>query len=152
MTSLRQKLIDYIRLHKQVHFRDIEKYAEDNGYKAYTATRRLQEVRNPKDTKHYDADVGALDENGQLITSGDATIKWYVYKPAFMPQQTQETPRREDKPPEPHTDYVPPIYEPKKKPQPFVARPPKASSCCEIAVLCWKKGFSVQHSRGCLNK
>lgn len=80
MTSLRQKLIEYIKLHKQVHFRDIEKYAENNGYKAYTATRRLQEVRDPKDLAHYDPEIGTIEEN--------STIKFYVYKPGQIRENT----------------------------------------------------------------
>lgn len=81
MTSLRQKLIEYIRIHGQVYFRDIEKYAEENGYKAYTAVRRLQEVRDPKDLKHYDPDIHIIDEDGKI--DGDGTIKWYIYKPSL---------------------------------------------------------------------
>ena len=97
MNSLRQNLIKYIKTHGQVHFRDIEKYAEENGYKAYTAARRLQEARNPKDP-YYDPHLKTVEENG--------TIKFYVYdfvgnvygeiKPPETIQHTTqpETPRR----------------------------------------------------------
>jgi hypothetical protein len=173
MTSLRQKLIEYIKLHHQVHFRDIEKYAEDNGYKAYTATRRLQEVRNPKDSKHYNVDIGALDEDGKLITSGDATIKWYIYKPAFVvletlpvkPSQeiTRKVEQRAVQPASPRINdfthsqqiqsppaqnYQSPTYQEKRKPQPYVWEAP--IKCCPVAILCQEKNLPLQHSQKCL--
>jgi hypothetical protein len=165
MTSLRQKLIEYIRIHGQVHFRDIEKYAENNGYKAYTAVRRLQEVRDPQDP-NYDPAIGTVEENG--------TIKFYVYLPSqkleeAMPTfccevykrsleqhykpwhsmgcKTRNLPRREELKPVPHTDYVPPVYEPKKKPQPYVWKAP--IQCCEVAIFCQDKRLPVRHSQAC---
>jgi hypothetical protein len=153
MTSLRQKLIEYIRLHKQVHFRDIENYAEDNGYKAYTAVRRLQEVRDPKDAKHYDRTIGAIMEG--------VTIKFYIYKPAFMVMETPPAQASQPKPPKVEPSTVQPA-EPRKiantapphKPpwqqQPAFHRP--VHRCCTIAILCYEKGLKVTHSQRCLNE
>jgi hypothetical protein len=98
MTSLREKLIQYIKLHGQMHFRDIEKYAEENGYKAYTAVRRLQEVRDPKDLAHFDPDISTVEEDG--------TIKFYVCRPG---QHQAETPQDYKRPVRKKT---PPINDP----------------------------------------
>jgi hypothetical protein len=38
-------------------------------------------VREPKHP-NYDPDIGTIEENG--------TIRWYIYKPAFMSHQTQQ--------------------------------------------------------------
>lgn len=82
-TPLHKQLTDYIKLHGRVHFRDIEKYAEENGYKAYTAIRRLQEVRDP-DHKNYDPAIKTVAEG--------TTIKWYVFEsilPDDLPYETK---------------------------------------------------------------
>ncbi len=76
-----------------MHFRNIEKYAEENGYKAYTAVRRLQEARDPKDP-YYDPGLHIVEENG--------TIKFYVYTTTgnqygpVKASETQDLPRREE--------------------------------------------------------
>lgn len=152
MTSLRQKLIEYIRIHGQVHFRDIEKYAEENKYKAYTAVRRLQEVRDPKDPNHYDPDIHIIDENGRI--DGDGTIKWYIYKPAFAmkSQAIQEKPAPvEQIPVQPETARrIENTASQPKLPwqkQPDFHRP--IHKCCQIAIACYEKGLSVMHSQGC---
>lgn len=140
MTSLRENLIRYIKTHGQVHFRDIEKYAEENGYKAYTAVRRLQEVRDPQDLDHYDPEIGTVEENG--------TIKFYVYRPEQakeIPAPVElravqpETPRRIE-----NTASQPKL--PWQK-SPDFHRP--VHKCCPIAIACYEKRLSVMHSQGC---
>lgn len=140
MTSLRQKLIEYIRIHGQVHFRDIEKYAEENGYKAYTAVRRLQEVRDPQDLDHYDPEIGTVEENG--------TIKFYVYKPGQAKAFTRPVEQRPVQP-EPPRRIENTASQPKLpwKQQPDFHRP--IHKCCQIAIACYEKGLSVMHSAGC---
>jgi len=44
--------------------------------------------------------------------------------------------------------YNSPAYEPKKKPLPYVYRPPQ--KCCDVAIYCQDKRLPVQHSQKCL--
>jgi hypothetical protein len=149
MNSLRQNLIQYIKVHRQVHFRDIEKYAEDNGYKAYTAVRRLQEVRDDAETNsHFDPEIGTIEENG--------TIKFYVYFPgrtreeaikaknAAQPIPSKDfTPKAEPRAVQPVT----PAYEPKMRPKPYVWKP--TLKCCDVAIYCQDKRLPISHQLGC---
>jgi hypothetical protein len=150
---LHKQLTNYIRLHRQVSYNDIQEYAKSVGNYAYTAIRRLQEVRQPEH-RNFDKDIG-------VIMEGTA-IKWYIYKPAFMTHQTQETPRREEIQQPATKDTPKPATEPNIAPQPtsdisakealqiyeqerkFLGRPPKASEL-KVAIERYKKAKGVRH-------
>jgi hypothetical protein len=142
-TPLHKQLTNYIKLHRQVLYDDIPRYAKENHYKEYTAIRRLQEVREPKHP-NYDPDIGTIEENG--------TIRWYIYKPAFMqePRQTQNLPRREEIQTPPAQNYQTPPKPVRWQDSPEYKRP--IHTCCLIAIACYEKRLPVTHSQGCVEK
>lgn len=130
--SLSQQLISYIKLHGQVHFREIEKYAEDNGYKAYTAVRRLQEIRDPEDP-HYDHTISTIEENG--------TIKWYTYKPNRGKEKTPPADKStvQEKTPRSVANFAPSV----KSAEPKYGRS-YSVQCCKIYEV-----TRTHHTRAC---
>lgn len=121
-TPLHKQLTNYIKLHRQVSYDDIQTYAKGNGYHAYTAIRRLQEVRQPEH-RNYDRGIGTIEENG--------TIKWYIYKPFFASNSAPQ----QAKPAEPY------IWTPRPKSRPIT----QSETCCSI----FKASQGRMHAGGC---
>jgi hypothetical protein len=116
---------------------------------------RVGELRRGKNKWGIKFDIGGEPCKGRCgrVHNSDVHWLWLV-----NPSQVQEITLPDDKStlPEktpvlepPMTSHVyPPVYEPKKKPAPYVYRPPE--NCCDVAIYCQTKRLPLQHSQKCL--
>jgi hypothetical protein len=111
---------------------------------------RVGELRRGKNKWGIKFDIGGEPCKGRCgrVHNSDVHWLWLV-----NPDQIKEIDLPDDK--RLVSEKSPPIsqniayqpYVPKRKPQPYVYRPPQ--TCCKVAIYCYDKRLPVRHSAGC---